>query len=161
IIAEVITLDERRRATQVDLDNTLAESNKLSRDIGEMMKKGEKAKAGILKEKTLLLKENSKSLSESMDQLTTELNEKLYTIPNPPSALVPVGKTPDDNLNVFQEGDIPVLHDGAVPHWDLVKKYDIIDFELANKITGTGFPVYKGKGAKLQRALLAYFLDRN
>jgi seryl-tRNA synthetase len=161
LISEVIALDEKRRSTQVELDNTLAESNKLSRDIGELMKKGEKAKAGILKEKTLLLKDNSKSLSESLEVLTTELNNKLYTIPNLPSDLVPEGKTPDDNLNVFQEGDIPVLHEGALPHWELVKKYDIIDFELGNKITGAGFPVYKGKGAKLQRALITYFLDRN
>lgn len=161
VVAEVIELDENRRRTQVELDNTLAESNKLSRDIGEMMKGGEKAKAAILKEKTLLLKESSKTLSEKLDMLSRELNEKLYTLPNMPADIVPEGKTPDDNLNVFQEGDIPALHEGAMPHWELVKKYDIIDFELGNKITGAGFPVYKGKGAKLQRALITWFLDKN
>ncbi|AWI25302.1 serine--tRNA ligase [Flavobacterium pallidum] len=161
VVADVIQLDEKRRATQVELDNTLAESNKLSRDIGELMKSGEKAKAAILKEKTVSLKESSKELSEKLEVYASELTEKLYTIPNLPADLVPEGKTPDDNLNVFQEGDIPVLHEGAQPHWELVKKYDIIDFELGNKITGAGFPVYKGKGARLQRALITYFLDKN
>lgn len=161
VVADVIQLDEKRRATQVELDTTLAESNKLSKDIGELMKSGEKAKAAILKEKTVSLKEKSKKLSEELEVFASEMTEKLYTLPNTPADLVPEGKTPDDNLNVFQEGDIPVLHEGAEPHWDLVKKYDIIDFELGNKITGAGFPVYKGKGAKLQRALITYFLDKN
>ncbi len=161
VVEEVVKLDETRRATQVELDNLLAESNKLSKDIGELMKGGEKAKAAILKEKTVLLKEKSKALAETTDQLAAELLEKLYTLPNLPADIVPEGKSADDNLNVFQEGDIPVLHEGAQPHWELVKKYDIIDFELGNKITGAGFPVYKGKGAKLQRALINYFLDKN
>lgn len=161
VVEEVVKLDETRRATQVELDNTLAESNKLSKDIGELMKAGEKAKAAILKEKTVLLKEKSKTLSETADQLAADLLEKLYTLPNLPADIVPEGKTPEENLNVFEEGEIPVLHEGAQPHWDLVKKYDIIDFELGNKITGAGFPVYKGKGAKLQRALINYFLDKN
>ena len=161
IVQEVVQLDETRRATQVELDNTLAESNKLSKDIGELMKGGEKAKAAILKEKTVLLKEKSKGLAETAEQLSVELLEKLYTLPNLPADIVPLGKTPEENLNIFQEGDIPVLHEGAQPHWELVKKFDIIDFELGNKITGAGFPVYKGKGAKLQRALINYFLDKN
>jgi len=161
VVQEVVQLDERRRATQVELDGILSESNKLSKDIGELMKGGEKSKAAILKEKTVLLKEKSKELSETADQLAAELLEKLYTLPNLPADSVPEGKTPEENLNVFQEGDIPVLHEGAQPHWELVKKYDIIDFELGNKITGAGFPVYKGKGAKLQRALINYFLDKN
>jgi seryl-tRNA synthetase len=161
VVQEVVQLDERRRATQVELDGILYESNKLSKDIGELMKGGEKSKAAILKEKTVLLKEKSKELSETADQLAAELLEKLYTLPNLPADSVPEGKTPEENLNVFQEGDIPVLHEGAQPHWELVKKYDIIDFELGNKITGAGFPVYKGKGAKLQRALINYFLDKN
>ncbi|MDI1254658.1 MAG: serine--tRNA ligase [Flavobacterium sp.] len=160
-IAEIISLDEKRRSTQAELDNTLAESNKLSKDIGELMKSGEKAKAAILKEKTILLKESSKELAEKLDVFATDLTNRLYTIPNLPYDLVPEGKTPEENINVFQEGAIPVLHEGAQPHWDLVKKYDIIDFELGNKITGAGFPVYKGKGAKLQRALITYFLDKN
>jgi seryl-tRNA synthetase len=160
-VEEVIQLDEKRRATQVELDNVLAESNRLSRDIGEMMKSGEKAKAAILKEKTVLLKEKSKELAEKGDVFANELAQKLYTLPNLPADIVPEGKTPEDNLTVFQHGEIPSLHDGAQPHWELVKKYDIIDFELGVKITGAGFPVYKGKGARLQRALISYFLDKN
>ncbi len=161
VVEEVVQLDERRRATQVELDGILSESNKLSAAIGELMKGGEKAKAAILKEKTVLLKEKSKALAGTADQLAAELLEKLYALPNLPADIVPEGKTPEENLNIFQEGDIPVLHEGAQPHWELVKKYDIIDFELGNKITGAGFPVYKGKGAKLQRALINYFLDKN
>ena len=161
IVEEIVQLDENRRSTQVDLDNTLAESNKLSKDIGEMMKNGEKAKAEILKQKTVALKEKSKELSEKLEVYASDLTQKMYLLPNLPAEIVPVGKTPEENLNVFQEGDIPVLHEGAQPHWELVKKYDIIDFELGVKITGAGFPVYKGKGAKLQRALISYFLDKN
>ena len=160
-VDEVVQLDEKRRSTQVELDNILSESNKLSKDIGDLMKAGEKSKATILKEKTVILKEKSKDLAEKADALANELLEKLYTLPNLPADIVPEGKTPEENINVFQEGAIPVLHEGAQPHWELVKKYDIIDFELGNKITGAGFPVYKGKGAKLQRALITYFLDKN
>ena len=160
-VTEVVQLDEKRRSTQVELDNILSESNKLSKDIGDLMKAGEKSKAAILKEKTILLKEKSKELAEKADALANELLEKLYTLPNLPADLVPEGKTPEENVTIFQEGAIPVLHEGAQSHWELVKKYDIIDFELGNKITGAGFPVYKGKGAKLQRALITYFLDKN
>ncbi len=161
IIEQVITIDEKRRATQVELDNLLSESNKISKDIGELMKNGEKAKAEILKEKTTQIREKAKVLNESLDHLASELNVELYKIPNIPADIVPEGKTPEENLNVFQEGDIPKLHDGALPHWELAKKYDLIDFELGVKVTGAGFPVYKGKGAKLQRALITYFLDKN
>lgn len=161
VVEEVVQLDEKRRATQVALDNILAESNKLSKDIGELMKAGEKAKATILKEKTVSLKEKSKELAEAAEVLTSELTEKLYMLPNLPADIVPAGKTPEENLNVFESGEVPVLHEGAQPHWELVKKYDIIDFELGVKITGAGFPVYKGKGARLQRALINYFLDKN
>lgn len=161
VVEEVVQLDEKRRATQVALDNILAESNKLSKDIGELMKAGEKAKATILKEKTVSLKEKSKELAEAAEVLISELTEKLYTLPNLPADIVPAGKTPEENLNVFESGEVPVLHEGAQPHWELVKKYDIIDFELGVKITGAGFPVYKGKGARLQRALINYFLDKN
>ncbi len=161
IVEEVILLDENRRSTQVELDNTLAESNKLSKDIGEMMKNGEKAKAEIVKQKSIQLREKGKELSEKLDGIANDLQQKLYLLPNLPAEIVPEGKTPEENVTVFQEGDIPTLHDGALPHWDLVKKYDIIDFELGVKITGAGFPVYKGKGAKLQRALISYFLDKN
>ncbi|NHM06561.1 serine--tRNA ligase [Flavobacterium sp. CYK-4] len=161
IVEEVVALDEKRRAAQVELDNTLSESNKLSASIGELMKAGEKAKAAILKEKTVLLKEASKELSDKAEAYAHELQQKLYTLPNLPADIVPHGKSADDNETVFQEGEIPVLHQGAQPHWELLKKYDIVDFELGVKITGAGFPVYKGKGARLQRALISYFLDKN
>jgi seryl-tRNA synthetase len=161
VVEDVLKLDTQRRATQVELDGVLSESNKLSKDIGEMMKNGEKSKAAILKEKTVLNKEKSKKLAEIADAIATELTEKLYTLPNLPADIVPAGKTPEENLNVFEAGEVPVLYDGAQPHWELVKKYDIIDFELGNKIAGAGFPVYKGKGARLQRALINYFLDKN
>lgn len=161
LVEEVVQLDEKRRATQVELDNTLSESNKLSASIGELMKSGEKEKATALKEKTVQLKEKSKELAEKLDILAQDLAQKLYTIPNLPADIVPNGKAAEDNVTVLQEGVIPVLHEGAQPHWELVKKYDIIDFELGVKITGAGFPVYKGKGAKLQRALINYFLDKN
>ena len=161
IVEEIVQLDENRRTTQVELDNTLAESNKLSKAIGDMMKSGEKAKAEILKQKTVQLREKAKELSEKLEVFTNSLTQKMYLLPNLPADIVPVGKTPEENINVFQAGDIPKLHEGALPHWELVKKYDIIDFELGVKITGAGFPVYKGKGAKLQRALITYFLDKN
>ncbi|MGA9638100.1 serine--tRNA ligase [Flavobacterium sp.] len=161
VVDEVIQLDEKRRASQVEMDTILSESNKLSKDIGELMKSGDKAKATILKQKTVSLKEKSKELAEVVDALANELTEKLYTLPNLPADIVPEGKTPEENLNIFEAGEVPVLHEEAQPHWELVKKYDIIDFELGNKITGAGFPVYKGKGARLQRALINYFLDKN
>ncbi len=161
VVELVIELDEKRRNTQVELDNLLAESNKLSKDIGEMMKNGEKAKAEILKEKTTQIRENSKQLNESLNAVANQLQDELYKLPNLPAEIVPFGKTPEDNINVFEEGDIPKLHEGALPHWELAKKYNIIDFELGVKIAGAGFPVYIGKGAKLQRALISYFLDKN
>ena len=161
VIELVVELDEKRRNTQVELDNLLAESNKLSKDIGEMMKNGEKAKAEILKEKTTQIREKSKQLNESLNAVANQLQDELYKLPNLPAEIVPFGKTPEENINVFEEGDIPKLHEGALPHWELAKKYDIIDFELGVKIAGAGFPVYKGKGAKLQRALISYFLDKN
>ncbi|WP_347924202.1 serine--tRNA ligase [Pontimicrobium sp. SW4] len=161
MIAEVITLDENRRTIQTQLDNTLAESNALSKEIGMLYKSGQADKANILKEKTLLLKEDSKQLTEDLNTIVSQLEEVLFKIPNVPHESVPSGNTDEDNEEVFREGDIPVLHKNALPHWELAKKYDIIDFELGNKITGAGFPVYKGKGAKLQRALIWYFLDKN
>ncbi len=161
LLNEVLTLDEQRRAKQVELDNVLAESNKLSKSIGELMKNGEKAKAELIKEKTSNLREQSKEFTEQLNKISTDLNEKLYTIPNIPADIVPAGKDAEDNLTVHEHGEIPTLHEGALPHWELAKKYDLIDFELGNKITGAGFPVYKGKGARLQRALISYFLDKN
>ncbi|WP_372745047.1 serine--tRNA ligase [Lutibacter sp.] len=161
LVEKTIAADEERRAIQTELDAMLAESNKLSKDIGMLFKAGETQKAAILKEKTGILKEKSKDLTESLQNKANELQELLYLLPNIPNEIVPNGVSADDNLNVFEEGEIPVLHKDALPHWELAKKYDIIDFELGNKITGAGFPVYKGKGAKLQRALINYFLDKN
>ena len=126
-----------------------------------LFKNGETQKANLLKEKTGQLKETSKSLTDLLGQTSDALNELLYKIPNIPHESVPAGNSDEDNLEVYSEGEIPKLFEGALPHWELAKKYDIIDFELGNKITGAGFPVYKGKGARLQRALISYFLDKN
>jgi seryl-tRNA synthetase len=161
LIEEVLVLDEKRRTTQTRLDNTLAESNKLSREIGKLFQSGKAREANLLKEKTGKLKEESKQLGEDLNLTAAELQNLLYQIPNVPHELVPAGNTAEDNEEVFQEGTIPDLTGNALPHWELAAKYDIIDFELGVKITGAGFPVYKGKGARLQRALIAFFLDRN
>lgn len=161
LIQAVLDKDSAKRATQTELDQILAESNKLSKEIGQLFKSGEVEKANRVKEKTAALKDKSKVLSEKRLVIETELTELLYQIPNVPNELVPAGSSEEDNEVVFEKGEIPELHKAALPHWELVKKYDIIDFDLGNKITGAGFPVYKGKGAKLQRALIAYFLDKN
>jgi len=161
MINDVITFDEDRKRIQTELDNTLAESNTLSKEIGNLYKSGEAQKANLLKEKTSQLKDASKALSEALNDKIEALNELLYKIPNVPHDSVVRGHSELDNEAVYKEGDIPKLHDKALPHWELAKKYDIIDFELGNKIAGAGFPVYKGKGARLQRALIAYFLDKN
>jgi len=160
-LGKVLSLDEKRRALQTDLDNTLAEGNKLSKEIGLLFKSGKAEEANQIKQKTTQLKEDSKRLTEELNAVAVELEEALYQIPNVPHESVPSGNSEEDNEEVFREGDIPVLSDDAKPHWELAKKYDIIDFELGVKITGAGFPVYKGKGARLQRALIAYFLDKN
>lgn len=161
IIEEILTSDEVKRATQASLDNVLAESNKLSKEIGQLFKSGEAQKANLLKEKTTLLKEQSKELTEQLNTATFKLQELLYQVPNIPHASVKQGNTEEDNEEVYKEGTIPDLGKNALPHWELAKKYDIIDFELGTKISGAGFPVYKGKGARLQRALINYFLDKN
>ncbi len=161
IINKVLKVDDNRKKTQVNLDGILAESNSISKEIGSLFKAGETQKATILKEKTGQLKEQSKILNEQLSSIQKELAELLYQIPNIPHSSVPSGSTDEDNEEIFREGDIPKLKEGAQPHWELAKKYDIIDFELGTKITGAGFPVYKGKGAKLQRALISYFLDKN
>lgn len=161
IIEEVLTTDETRRATQVSLDNILAESNKISKEIGGLFKSGKVEEANQLKAKTGELKEESKQLTEELNAAADKLNELLYQIPNIPHASVKAGKNEEDNEEIFKEGIIPDLGENALPHWELAKKYDIIDFELGVKITGAGFPVYKGKGARLQRALINYFLDKN
>ncbi len=161
MINDVISFDEDRRQLQTRLDNSKAESNTISKEIGNLFKSGEVQKANLLKEKTAQLKENIKSLEQELNDKSEALNMLLYKIPNVPNSIVPTGSTDEDNEEVYREGDIPQLHEDALPHWELAKKYDIIDFELGNKITGAGFPVYKGKGAKLQRALITYFLDKN
>lgn len=161
LIEEAISLDENRRLVQTKLDNALAESNKLSKEIGTLMKEGKRQEAEVAKAQTADLKEQIKQYSATLDQTILSLNDILYRIPNIPNAIVPEGKTAEDNLTVFQAGEVPHLFEGALPHWELAKKYNIIDFELGVKLTGAGFPVYKDKGAKLQRALISYFLDKN
>ena len=161
VINQVLEADDNRRATQAKLDDILAEANSLSKEIGILFKSGKADQATALKEKTSALKENSKALDEQLKDSSKTLQELLYTIPNIPQELVPAGQDENDNEQTLREGAIPVLAEGAMPHWELAKKYDIIDFELGVKITGAGFPVFKGKGARLQRALISYFLDKN
>ena len=161
LVEQAIALDEKRRALQTELDEALSKSNKLSKEIGALMKEGKKEEAEAAKEQTAQYKELTKRLNAELDQTATSLTQVLYRIPNIPNEIVPEGKSAEDNLNVFQAGEIPALYEGALPHWELAKKYDIIDFELGVKLTGAGFPVYKGKGAKLQRALISYFFDKN
>jgi len=161
LLGQVMLLDEKRRATQTRLDSVLAESNALSKEIGILYKSGKAQEANVLKEKTATLKEESKQLGDDLTATADALQTLLYQIPNVPHTSVPAGNSETDNEEVFREGDIPKLVANAQPHWELAKKYDIIDFELGVKIAGAGFPVYKGKGARLQRALIAYFLDKN
>ncbi|HPF10451.1 MAG TPA: serine--tRNA ligase [Flavobacteriaceae bacterium] len=161
LLEEVLQLDEIRRNTQAQLDETLAQLNNASKEIGILYQKGEAEKANNMKAQTGEWKEQSKVLQEQLNHATQKLDELLYTIPNIPSEWVPAGSDENDNEEVFREGEVPLLGDEALPHWELAKKYDLIDFELGVKITGAGFPVYKGKGAKLQRALITYFLDKN
>ena len=161
LIDNIIALDEKRRATQLSLDETLAKSNNLSKEIGSLFKAGETDKANALKEQTATLKEDIKTLTDTLNTTVEQLNDLLYRVPNIPNELVPEGTSEADNVVVFEAGEIPNLGKDALPHWELAKKYDLIDFELGVKLTGAGFPVYKGKGAKLQRALITYFLDKN
>ncbi len=158
-VEKVLELDEKRRETQVELDGTLAKSNALAKEIGGLMKAGKKVEAEAAKAETSALKARSKELEEVLRSTETDLYEVLVTLPNLPHSSVPAGKTPEENEVVLENGTIPTLPEDAQPHWDLIKKYDIIDFELGNKITGAGFPVYKGKGARIQRALINFFLD--
>ena len=161
LLTQVVEADKNRRATQALLDQTLAEANNLAKEIGILYKKGEPKKAEILKKKSAQLKTKSKTLQDDLSSFSDEIQTLLYQIPNIPNKWVPEGSSDQDNEEVFKEGAVPELHHGALPHWELAKKYDIIDFELGNKITGAGFPVYKGSGARLQRALINYFLDYN
>ncbi len=159
IIEKVIELDKKRRNTQVVLDNSLSELNTLSKSIGQLMKEGKKEEAEAAREKTPRLKENNKTLENEMREIEQELQNMLCTIPNLPHESVPEGRSAEDNITEKTGGVMPNLPEDALPHWDLAKRYDIIDFELGVKIAGAGFPVYKGKGARLQRALINFFLD--
>ena len=160
IIEKVIELDNDRRRTQNELDALLNEANTLAKQVGDLYKQGKKAEGDELKNRSGALKENSKKLEDTLREIEAQQTQLLLTVPNTPSTKVPKGKTPEDNENVFQEGEIPKLYAGAKPHWELTTKYDLIDFELGVKLTGAGFPVYKGKGARLQRALINFFLDK-
>ena len=155
----VLSLDQKRRQTQQQQDTLLAESNSLAKEIGNLMKSGQKEQGEKLKARTSELKKTVSDLGTELTKTEEELQKLLYTIPNVPHEKVPDGGGPDDNFKVHEWGSIPQLGKDAFPHWDLIKKYDIIDFDLGNKISGAGFPVYKGKGAKLQRALINFFLD--
>lgn len=161
LIDDIIAMDEKRRSTQLSLDETLAKQNNLSKEIGNLFKAGETEKANALKAETATLKEDIKTLTDTLNATVEELNGLLYRVPNIPNEQVPEGTSEADNVVVFEAGEIPDLGKEALPHWELAKKYDLIDFELGVKLTGAGFPVYKGKGAKLQRALITYFLDKN
>lgn len=159
LIENILNIDQERRETQVKLDNYLAESNNSARQIGQLMKEGKHGEAEQLKSRTTELKSLSKDLGENLIEIEAKLINSLNELPNIPHEYVPEGKSAEDNKIVYENGAVPELPDGAIPHWELIKKYDLIDFELGNKITGAGFPVYKGKGARLQRALVNFFLD--
>lgn len=160
IIAQVVELDKQRKQTQTAADNALAQSNALSKEIGMLFKQGKQEEANTAKEKTAELKEAIRELTEKQASYEQQLNELLVQIPNLPHDSVPAGKHAEDNVIERSGGVVPQLPEGALPHWDLAKKYDLIDFELGVKISGAGFPVYKGKGARLQRALINFFLDQ-
>jgi len=161
IIGKIIILDGKRKASQAKLDATLAEMNGLSKEIGMLFKSGKADEANIAKEKTGELKNSIAELNAIQNNTVQQLNELLLQIPNVPHPSVPAGKGEEENVVEKTCGSIPKLHDKAIPHWELAKKYNIIDFELGNKITGAGFPLYRGKGAILQRALINFFLDEN
>jgi seryl-tRNA synthetase len=160
IIKEVIALDDKRKENQKQLDENQAQSNAIAREIGILFKEGKTAEGNQMKEKTAELKNAARILYDALENVKKELEDMLVRVPNLPHPSIPAGKSAEDNLIVTQEGTIPDLPESAVPHWDLTAKYDIIDFALGNKITGAGFPVYKGKGARLQRAIINFFLDQ-
>lgn len=161
LVEEAIELDEKRKKIQFDLDSQLAEINKISKEIGILMKEGKKEEAEMAKSKTAQYKESSKRLQQELTDVEQKLTEILYLIPNIPHELVKQGVSADDNEVVFQSHEVQGLGEGAIPHWELAAKYNLINFELGVKIAGAGFPVYLGKGAKLQRSLVQFFLDRN
>ncbi|MFM2286733.1 MAG: hypothetical protein RLZZ543_2230 [Bacteroidota bacterium] len=159
-IEQILSMDDQRKAFQTELDNKLARANQIAKEIGELFKSGKASEANVLKEETAAIKEESKVLEGKLVETEEAIRQILYTIPNVPAGPIPFGRGPEENVTVEQHGEIPILHEGAMPHWDLAKKYDIIDFELGVKVTGAGFPFYKGKGARLQRALINFFLER-
>ena len=161
VIDQIIELDQKRRSQQAKLDSLLAESNQMAKEIGTLFKSGELDQANLLKEKSAASKTATKAVQESLQETTYQLFELRTQVPNMPHESVPAGNTEEDNEEIFSAGKVPKLQADALPHWELASKYDLIDFELGNKITGAGFPVYKGKGARLQRGLINYFLDRN
>ena len=161
IVDKILEADRSRRALQTELDACLASQKSLAAQIGALMKAGDKAAAETIKAQVAQLKDRSKTLEEQMDNCSKQQNDLLVLLPNLPCAEVPEGRTAEDNVVVKQVGEIPDLGPDALPHWELARKYDIIDFDLGVKLTGAGFPVYKGKGARLQRALISYFLDFN
>ena len=161
MISQIIDLDKDRRTKQAELDKHLAESNLMAREIGSLFKAGEVEKANSLKEKSVISKTTTKKLQEQLNETVSLLFDLRTQVPNIPHQSVPVGNSDVDNEEIFSAGKIPDLGAGALPHWELAIKYDLIDFELGNKISGAGFPLYKGKGARLQRGLINYFLDRN
>ncbi|WP_430817805.1 serine--tRNA ligase [Carboxylicivirga sp. RSCT41] len=158
VVNAIIELDNKRKATQVEAESFQQEMNALSKEIGQLFKSGKAEEANKAKARTGELKENIKELNANLDEITAQLNEQLVSLPNIPNEIVPPGKGEEDNVEVTSGGNMPQL-EVKEPHWDLIKKYDLIDFELGTKITGAGFPVYKGKGARLQRALINFFLD--
>jgi seryl-tRNA synthetase len=160
VVDRVLSIDEDRRKVQMELDQLLNQQNTIAKQVGELYKSGKKAEGDELKNKSTALKQTVAELSDRLTSLEEELNQELVKLPNMPSERVPKGKTPEDNEVVHQEGALPSLDASAKPHWEIAAQYDIIDFELGVKLTGAGFPVYKGKGAKLQRALINYFLDK-
>lgn len=159
LVDQIIAKDDERKKIQNELDEILASENSLAKQIGDLFKSGKIAEANDLKNKTVALKELSKSLKVELEKTEAELQNILVLLPNLPHTSVPQGKTPEDNDIIFEHGIIPNLKEDALPHWEIATKYDIIDFETGVKLTGAGFPVYKGKGAKLQRALINFFLD--
>ena len=159
LVEEILKLDEQRRQTQTKLDNLAAEANAAAKQIGDLMRQDKKEEAEAIKAQSGQHKEAQKELGEQLAQLEEKLQEQLVVLPNLPHTSVPLGSTAEENETVLENGHQPVLPAAALPHWELAAKYDIIDFELGNKITGAGFPVYKGKGARLQRALINFFLD--
>ena len=160
VVDRILQLDEDRRKVQAELDQLLNQQNTIARQVGELYKTGKKAEGDDLKNKSAALKATSAELDRRLGELESALQDELVKLQNLPFEQVPKGRTPEDNEVVHQEGEIPVLPAGAKPHWELAAQYDIIDFELGVKLTGAGFPVYKGKGARMQRALINYFLDK-